>query len=106
MTPEYDHYDFGEIDDAEPVTETWLRAVGFAQGKPCPLGYPPDYTITHGRTLLTIRPSHNPANGWNASIDEGGSWRGLRQTRGDLRRLCSALGIRLASPTPGQTEDS
>jgi hypothetical protein len=74
-------------DDAEPLTEEWLRAAGFE--------------TRDGRLCLGARLQFTHCNGWNAwwGID-GLAYASSRlvnglNTRGHVRRLCQCLGIAL-----------
>lgn len=72
-------------DDAEPVTEEWLRSVGFS-------------SRPNNRWLQIRTPQGGRLDCWMASPlwefhDEAVA---IPQTRGDVRRLCTALGIDLA----------
>lgn len=93
-------------DDAEPVTEEWLRSVG-AVDDPAAAGSVPlemhlDFTIggrTHqmrfARDVFTER-----IGSWSLlpSVGAGRIWpQGREITRGRVRRLCAALGIELKS---------
>jgi len=72
-------------DDGEPITEEWLRSVGFKVS--------PDFEflfIEAGLRPGTIE--FDPDIGW---IIFGSKATRLLETRGDVRRLCAALGIEL-----------
>jgi hypothetical protein len=72
-------------DDGEPITADWLRSVGFTSGN----GYLQkenwknriDYLESIGRLFINGR---------------GIEWQGETGTRGDVCRLCRALGIELS----------
>ena len=78
-------------DDAEPVTEEWLLSVGFKRAEDDPVILVLPSTDTgRAMTYVTIEPCE-----LRLEADDGGSiWIGER-TRGDVRRLCTALGIEL-----------
>lgn len=72
-------------DENEPVTEDWLRSVGFRAS--------PDFEFLFMEAGL--RPGtieFDPDIGW---IIFGSKATRLLETRGQLRRLCAALGIEL-----------
>lgn len=77
-------------DDAEPVTDDWLKSVGFTIRGQCygELACPPGETR------------------WSLELDQFGAlpvasnehpFRNYCKTRGEIRRLCSALGIELTT---------
>jgi hypothetical protein len=104
-------------DDGDAVTEDWLRSVGFTETsdndalrlefrKP----YGEDTAVFH----LQCSDRHNlldcPWEIWVQSIEcerEGAMLPCEPQTRGQLRRLCEALGVPLKEhePKKGQTDD-
>lgn len=75
----------GMVDDGEPITEDWLLSVGFQKGF-----YGPWINGAAGVLALSDAPNHQV---WilNNQAVKRTQW----QTRGELRRLCAALGIPL-----------
>lgn len=93
-------------DDAEPVTEEWLEAVGFSLGTLYASILLP--VVYEGAAIVELRIGQDGRRGWDASLVQGVpddlhrsddliSLTSLPPefTRGDVRRLCRALGITL-----------
>lgn len=78
-------------DDAEPVTEDWLRAAGFHPSA--------EYRVAVRLDFLCFAPPTSDGR-WEPLIKDGARFRRLPacQTRGDVRRLCRALGVELWGP--------
>ena len=85
----------GPADDAEAASADWLHAVGF---RPDPRGeFGEDSLIARGDVGDVIcRGSHRP--GWVYECHDE-TWIDLpdQPTRGDVRGLCHALGVKLAA---------
>ncbi len=84
------HLASGQADDGEPITEDWLRSVGFKSG----------LRIELGRLQFT---NYKGWNAWWAFSDMSGAIRLVNdvKTRGDLRRLCKCLGVQLGGTSDG-----
>jgi hypothetical protein len=82
-------------DDAEPISQAWLRSVGFRDvGENC-VGENYLCVNTTGRTALIVW-----SEGWFLSEACGGNFAGqvgikTPENRGAVRRLCQCLGITL-----------
>lgn len=81
-------------EDSElPITEEWLRSVGVLRvGDDGGKGYSPGRRQIHTFFVVWF------AESWQACSEDsrGDQWYfGDKETRGELRRLCSALGIEL-----------
>lgn len=93
-------------DDGEPVTEAWLRSVGFGQvGEKYPELWLPPETKTVSRWRLEYvmyqRPWDDAPSAWDLSAPSITQHLGYDlPTRGDVRRTCKILGIPLTEPTP------
>lgn len=93
-------------DECEPIDETWLTAVGFVE-VPAPSPYPPSFrikfrdmpeTCKEFGDLVIYAPSKEHRDwGFKATVAAGGLWHGPTKTRGDVARLCAALGIPLTT---------
>lgn len=81
-------------DDAEAVTEGWLRAVGARE----PHGYDPSAppTLTAAGIGFGVLVQHRPGE-WDWC--RGSRVIGTIRTRGQFRRLCAALGVTLNEGT-------
>ena len=77
-------------DDDEPLTEDWLRSVGF-EGQYTEHDEPVAYLYFKNDGVVLRRLRVN--NEWR--IDMHDRWEYGPQSRGDLRRLCAALGVAL-----------
>ena len=76
-------------DDDLPVTEEWLLSVGFESHAGCLAR-----RIERG-SLPWIEVIFDDDGGYMLMIGSEAVWDGLPQPRGDVRRLCRALGIQL-----------
>lgn len=92
-------------DDAEPVTAEWLRSVGFCREmQPASSN---NLTIRHGSAIVTRWMNSDNVPRWSVRMyaDETPDWVPpciQPKTRGDVRRLCKALGIELKEATHAQ----
>lgn len=86
-------------------TEAWLLSVGFIADEPnhffngyrvkfrdCP------WDQRWGDLQITVSNSEKLGRTCHATIAMGGGWEGPFKTRGDVRRLCAALGVALPIP--------
>ena len=82
-------------DDEEPVSEEWLRSVGFADDYHASVLY--CHATNDFRLRYTKVVCHQQDWTWSAN----GLGCANPKTRGDVRRLCKALGITLKEPANG-----
>lgn len=83
-------------DDQIAVTEEWLRSVSAADGHGCWIW--PDKDGDQCYPLLLLE---RLSDCWSATIC-GDDWPNDIRTRGDVRRLCAALGIELQEANPNE----
>ena len=87
--------------DAEPVTEEWLRSIGFYQSGDGPLWLDSE----DGFTMSVLLTCDNIKWLYCSPVDDDGKARSVAvpdpKTRGDVRRLLAALGIP-AAPAKGE----
>ena len=96
-------YDAAELVKAEydslPVDEEWLRSVGFGQPEGNTNWQLPADAGPHEQSLMLV----NEHWQWIAYFDDD-RWHWVelpvQKSRGDVRRLCEALGIELKSEEP------
>jgi hypothetical protein len=85
-------------DDDEPVDEAWLLSVGCEIcGNPIFIGTPTSHPIR--AALVTLR-DKLPSGVWSHVSTVSDEWQqhlAFATTRGQFRRLCSALGIELSA---------
>lgn len=94
----------GDADDGEPVTEDWLRSVGFRRTE-CNEHRISCHPEIDNKLVIEEDGSVAIANGDYGADDYDYLAVGVViKKRADLRRLCAALGIQL--PTPGGSTDA
>ena len=94
-------------DDGEPVTDEWLRSLGFSRHmQPAACCHLSIKTTTLTLTRWQDKAGDGPIR-WSVSGQDYSDWLPhclWPVTRGQVRRLCAAIGIPHAQPQPQATE--
>lgn len=91
-------------DDAEPVTEDWLRAVGLPASPGYGVPLTPDVSLWTCQTGWGAYYHGGEGDGFRAATPGGADGPALlvrTPTRGHVRRLCAALGLPLKDAPRG-----